>query len=174
MFTRPKRKELCLWAGIIVLLALPISLMTMSYKGQAAFTTYSQQAGRAFMVQAGFMPDAYYQQFSMKKPAKIDHVAFVQSPWGKSGRYLLNTNLLKQSPLNSSEIAAIIEERISDVPGPFFLKPLLHLTAWQPRRLVIYGNGTMSGAVPREFKAFNLDGFVSSDDLRASASNPIP
>lgn len=175
MLTSLGRKELCLWAGIIVLVALPISLMTMSYTGHAVFVGRSQQAGWAFMTRAGFMPDLYYQERGDKKPVKIDYVAFVNKiPWGNYGRYLLNTNLLKQSLTNSSEIAAIIEERINDVPGPFFLKPLLHLTGWQPRRLVIYANCTMSGAVPREFKTFNLDGFVSSDDLRAAAANPIP
>ena len=105
----------------------------------------------------------------------IDFVAFVNKrPWANYGRYLLNANLLKQSRTNSSDIASIIEERINDVSGPFFLKPLLHLTGWKPRRLVIYANCTMSGVVPREFKTFNLDGFVSSDDLRAAAANPMP
>ena len=54
--------ELCLWAGILVLLILPISLMTMSYQSHAAFVGLSQQAGWAFMSRAGFMPDLYYQE----------------------------------------------------------------------------------------------------------------
>lgn len=171
---RIKQRGVWSWIAIVVILGLPIGLIVVSHKGHSNFCDRSQAAGRAFLHQAGFYSDLYYQEHGIPKPLKIDYQSFVTGPWGLAGKYLLNTNLLNQPQTNSSAIAAIIEERLNNSPGPFFFRPLLRLTGWRPWRLVLYANGTMSFTVPREFNTFDLDGFVSSEDVNAKPAPTQP
>ena len=169
-----KNRDVWIWSGCLLFLGLFVGLVILSHRANARFYGgYCHEAGWAFWVQAGFMPDSYYQDTGRKKLVKIDYVAFVNSYNGSRGRWLLNTNALLSGHKSSHELVAIIEERTSDAPGPFFIKPLLRLVGWKPERAGIYADATMAGMVPQEFKTIDLTGFVSSDDLRTNKSfNP--
>jgi hypothetical protein len=157
------RKEFLL-LGLMALLALiPATLYWMRFKAAVLFVDYSSEAGRALMWQAGLYPDGAYQERGEEKPIKMDCPAFLNGPYRNCGRYYFHTNLLTHNPTNAAGISAIIEERWNAAPGPFFLRPLLPLVGWKPRRLAILNDGTMTGLVPREFEAIDLNPFESSD-----------
>jgi hypothetical protein len=169
-----KNRDVWIWSGCLLFLGIFVGLVIMSHQANARFYGgYCHEAGWAFCDQAGFMNDSYYQDAGKKKPAKIDYVAFVNSYYGRRGRWLFNANALLSGHKSSHELVAIIEERTSDAPGPFFIKPFLRLVGWKPIRMGIYADAKMRGIVPQEFKTIDLTGFVSSDDLRTNKSfNP--
>lgn len=166
-----KRKELFLWVAIALLIVIPATLFWMRLKAGVQFVDYSQDAGYALMWRAGIWSDGAYQERGEAKPNKMDCLAFLQGPYRNCGRYYFHTNLLSHNPTNAAGISVIIEERWNAAPGPFFLRPLLPLAGWKPRRLAILNDGTMSGLVPREFEAIDLSEFVSSDILLQSHAN---
>ena len=164
-----KNRDVWIWSGCLLLPGLFVGLVILSHQANARFYGgYCNEAGWAFWDQAGFMNDSYYQQAGKKKPDKIDYVAFLNSYYGRRGRWLLNTNALLSGQNFSHELVAIIEERTSDTPEPFFLKPLLRLVGWEPIRVGIYADATSTRLVPQEYKTIDLTGFVSSDDLRTN------
>lgn len=167
---RPNRKELFLWLALALLILIPATLILMRFKAASAFVDRSGEIGYALMWRTGLYPDSAYQERGETKPAKMDCLKFLQQhPYRQLDRYYFHTNLLAHNPTDTAGISVIIEEQLRAAPGPFFLRPLLPLVGWKPRRLVIYNNGTMSGAVFREFATMDLSAFVSSDSLVSSS-----
>jgi hypothetical protein len=142
-----KRKDIWLWVAAALLLLIPATLMWMRFKAGVQFVDHSQDAGYALMWRAGLWSDGAYQERGEVKPNKMDCLDFLQGPYRNSGRYYFHTNLLGHNPTNAVGISVIIEERWSAAPGPFFLRPLLPLAGWKPRRLAILNDGTMTGLV---------------------------
>lgn len=168
MITRLTNRDFWVWSGCLLFLVFFVGLVIMSRRANAQFYGYCQEADWAFWDKAGYFPDSYYQNRGDKKPDRIDYVAFVNSYYGRQGRWLLNTNVLLSGLKSSHVLVAVIEERTGDAPGPFFLKPFLRLAGWQPMRYAIFADATGSGIVPQEFKTIDLTGYVSSDDLRTN------
>lgn len=163
---RPNRKELFLWLALALLIFIPATLIWMRFKAASTFVDRSSEIGYALMWRMGLYSDSAYQERGETKPVKMDCVQFLQQhPYHRLDRYYFHTNLFVHNPTDTAGISVIIEEQLRAAPGPFFLRPLLPLVGWKPRRHVIYNNGTMRGAVFREFATMDLSAFVSSESL---------